>query len=138
LKVIDDRLEATVGKSLISNRHVGIVADDLIENSFMSELIDFGVVTDVGSVLELSGVAGETLAGVLEVGHHTSVEGPVVSGCLESRYLLLRHSLCSRSCAGDGRGYRSESRWDWQIWARVRKLRKAIRSNGTRSTRVIG
>jgi hypothetical protein len=97
LKVIDNRLEAAVGKSLVSDRYVGIVANDLVENSLMSELIDLGVVTDVSSVPELGGVGGKTLAGVLEVGHHTGVEGPVVSRCLESRYLLLRDGLCSRS-----------------------------------------
>jgi len=97
LKVIDNRLEAAVGKSLVSDRHVGIVADDLVENSLVSELIDLGVVTDVSSILELGGVAGKALASVLEVGHHTGIEGPVVSRCLESRTLLLRDGLCSRS-----------------------------------------
>jgi hypothetical protein len=97
LKVIDNRLEAAVGKSLISDRHVGIVADDLVKDSFVSEFIDLGVVTDVGSILELGGVGSETFASVLEVGHHTGVEGPVVSRCLESRYLLLGDGLCSRS-----------------------------------------
>jgi hypothetical protein len=123
LEVINNRLEAAIGQSLISDRNVGIVADDLVQNSFVSKLIDFGVVTDVGGVLELGGVVGETLASVLEVGHHSGVEGPVVSRCLKSCDSLLRDGLWSRSCTRDGRGYWSESRWDWQIWARVRKLR---------------
>lgn len=132
------RLKAAIGESLISNGDVRIIANDLVEDSLVGKLINFGIVGNVGLSLEFSSIFNQGLASVLVVRHHASVERPVVGCGLKSSYGLLVSDLRSCGCAWNSLRYWSEAGRHRQVWAWVWKLGKAIGSNSTSGTGVVG
>jgi hypothetical protein len=111
-------LEDTVRQGLICNGDIGIVANDLVKDGLVCELIDLSIVGNVCTLVEL--LTRERFASIQEVGHLAGVKGPVVSGSLQSLSSLSINGL-GCTCSG-----RKRSR-DWNEWSKLSLISCSIK-----------